>query len=326
MNWQDLKNWKTRLRVGNRVRRAPFQIPTLALEMQPGFVAGARLNADTRCVERVGVRELEAGALNPSPNKPNVTNGVALRRTVGEVAGLFGNASERLGVLIPDLTARAVLLEFDALPENRQDAEALTYWRLREFLPFNPDEAHVCYQVLSKQPGSVEILAMALQGSVQAEYEAALEGVNGRPVLVLPASVALLPLLPEDSSAQLLLHLCPGSLTAVAVELNRVRYWRTRELENGGKGGPEEVAREAKRVLATCQDHLKLAVQQVWFCARPPELADMKNVLAKTLGRELRSLPGALTPSETTPAGEGEAWQHFGTPFAGLVANLEERP
>ncbi|HXH49289.1 MAG TPA: hypothetical protein VNM47_08080 [Terriglobia bacterium] len=316
---------KKRLRISNRARLAQFQAPPLMLELQPGFVAGARLDANSRVVLRVRVEEIEVGALVPSPNKPNVPNPAALQRTIEQVVSLVGNGGDKLGLLIPDLSARVALLEFDALPDNPRDAETLVHWRMGEVLPFNLEEAHICYQVLSRRPGSVDVLAMALQGSIRAEYEAVVEGLNRRPVLVLPASVALLPLLPEDSPGQLLLHLCPGSLTAIVVALNRVRYWRTLTLETESSASTEEVGREVTRVLAACQDHLKLPVQDIWFCARPPGAAGIKDALAEILGRELRSLPATVTTPETMPAEEAKNWQYFGTPFNGIVANLESR-
>jgi hypothetical protein len=320
MKWQD---WKKRLGLEEQARPTHFRVPVVALEFEPGFVAGARLDAAGRRVERVGVRELEAGALTPSLQKPNVTNEAALRHSIAEVTGLVGNGSERRGVLIPDVSVRVALFEFETLPENHREAEALVRWRLREFLPYAPEEARVSYQVLAKQPGQVEILALAVRGSVLAEYEVVLEGINGGPVLVLPASLALLPLLPEDSAGQLLVNRCPGSLTTIVVALNRVRYWRTRALEDREAGCGGEIAREAARVLATCQDHLNLSVENVWFCARPPETAEMKDALAKALGRELRPLP-ATQMATAMPAEEREVFQHFGLPFAGLVANLDE--
>jgi hypothetical protein len=322
MNWQGLKK---RLGMEEHARPAHFQVPVVALEFEPGFVAGARLDAAARKVERVGIRELEAGALAPSSHKPNVMNEAALQRTIAEVTGLVGNGNERLGVLIPDVSVRVALFEFETLPENHHEAEQLVRWRMREYLPYAPEEARISYQILGKQPGRVDILGLAVRGSVLGEYEAAVEGINGGPVLVLPASVALLPLLPEGSAGQLLVHRCPGSLTTIVVALNRVRYWRTRALENGAAEGGEEVAREAARVLATCQDHLNLSVQNVWFCARPPETVEMKDALAKALGRELSPLPGTQALATAMPAAEQEVFQLFGLPFAGLVANLNER-
>ena len=164
---------------------------------------------------------------------------------------------------------------------------------------------------------------MAVRGTVLAEYEALLEGINrGAPTLVLPATVALLPLLPEEAGGQLLLHLCPGALTAVVMASNRVRYWRTRSLEGGAASNAEEVGREAARVLATCQDNLNVQVQNVWFCARPPAESAVEEALAKALDRELCVLPASFVPAAGLPSGQRDAFDHFGMPFAGLVANL----
>jgi type IV pilus assembly protein PilM len=323
ISWHE---WKKRLSLERPVRSAHFLMPTVALELEPGFVAGARLDAASRQVQRVGVRELQAGALAPSPSKPNIADDAAVRRTIAEVAELVGDGGGKLGLLIPDASVRVALLQFETLPEGRREAESLVRWRMREFLPFAPEEARVSYQTLVHEPSQVEILALAVRGSVLAEYEATLEGLNGGATLILPATVALLPLLPEDAAGELLLHLCPGALTAVVVVLNRVRYWRTRVLDAGvGRDSHEEIAREAARVLATCQDHLKVPVQNIWFCARPPATAGMKDALARILGRELRPLVGSPAQASALPGGEREALQHFGTPFAGLLANLVER-
>lgn len=321
MNWAD---WKKRLGWGVPTRAARFVLPTLALEVEPGFVAGARLDASGRGVQRAGFRALAPGALMPSLHKPNVTDGAAIRAAIAEVANLVGNPGGTVGLLIPDVAARVALLQFETLPNDRREAESLVRWRLREFLPFAPDEARLSYQVLVNEPGAVEILGVAVRASVLAEYEAALGGINGGPGLVLPVSVALLPLIPEDDFGQLLLHLCPGALTAVVLRLNRVLYWRTRPREDEAGESFQEVAREAGRVLATCQDHLNLRVANIWFCARPPATAEMKNALAKTLGRELRDLPRGRAEASLLPAGERDAFERFGTPFAGLVANVNE--
>jgi hypothetical protein len=143
--------------------------------------------------------------------------------------------------------------------------------------------------------------------------------------LVLPATVALLPLLPEEAGGQLLLHLCPGALTAVVMASNRVRYWRTRPLEGEAVYNLEEVAREAARVLATCQDNLSVQVQNVWFCSRPPAGSKVEEALAKALSRELRPLLANSVSATGLPSGQREALVGFGMPFAGLMANLSER-
>jgi hypothetical protein len=269
----------------------------------------------------MGVCELPAAALAPSPNKSNVTDSALVRRTIAEVSERVGNGGGRVGLLIPDLAVRVALLQFEALPDDHRQAESLVLWKMREYLPYAPEEARLSFQVVGKQPGALEILGVAVRGSVLAEYEAALTGINGGPALVLPATVALLPLLPEDAGGQLVLHLCPGALTAAVIASNRVRYWRTRSLEGDAASRSEEVGREAARILATCQDNLGVEVQNIWYCPRPPAEPEAEATLAKVLGREFRPLPGNFLPSAGLPSGQREVFDQFGMPFAGLVAN-----
>ncbi len=318
----DWAAWKKRLGMGRHVHTGTFVAPTFAVELEPGFVAVARLNPSKRQVQSVGVRELPAGTLVPSPNKSNITDIEAVRQTLSEVSERVGNNGGRVGLLMPDIAVRVALLQFETLPDDHQKAEALVLWKMREYLPYSPEEARLSYQVVGKQPGSVEILGVAVRGSVLAEYEAVLAGINGGPALVLPATVSLLPLLPEDADGQLLLHLCPGALTAVVMASNRIRYWRTRSLEGEAASNVEEVAREAARVLATCQDNLGVQVQNVWFCARPQQSAEVCGPITKSVGRELRTLTANFIPAGGLPPGQRETFDEFGMPFAGLVANL----
>jgi hypothetical protein len=319
MKWGD---WKKRLGLGRHVHTGHFVAPNFVVDLEPGFVAAARLNPSKRQVQSVGVRELPAGVLTPSANKSNVADSAVVREVIAAVSERVGNIGGRVGLLIPDVAVRVALMQFETLPDNHGQAETLVLWKMREYLPYAPEEARLSYQVVGKQPGALEILGVAVRGSVLAEYEAVLAGINGGPALVLPATVALLPLLPEDAGGQLLLHLCPGALTAVVMASNRVRYWRTRSLEGDTANTIEEVGREAARVLATCQDNLGVQVQNVWYCARPQQPAAFSGALAKSVGRELRLLPANFTPTGGLPSEQQAAFEEFGRPFAGLVANL----
>lgn len=321
MTWA---TWKKRLNLDWRTHTGHFVAPNFALDLEPGFVAAARLNPSKGLVQSVALSELPAGLLAPSPNRSNVTDTALLRRTIDELSKRLGNSGGRIGLLLPDVAVRVALLQFETLPENRRQAENLVLWKMREYLPYPPEEARLSFQVVGKQPDSMEVLGVAVRLSVLAEYEAALEGINGGPALVLPATVALLPLLPEDAAGQLLLHLCPGALTAVVVAANRLRYWRTRALEADAASNLEEVGREAARLVATCQDNLAVQVQNVWYCGRTPadRLPEVQLALQQTLGRELRTLPGDFFPPTGLPAGQRQTFDQIGMPFAGLVANL----
>jgi hypothetical protein len=319
MSWAD---WKKRLGLDGHTHAGRFVAPSLALDLEPGFVAAARLKLSKRQVQTLGASGFPAGALVPSANRPNIVDGTVVRRTVADVVQRVGNGGSRVGLLIPDVAARVALLHFESLPDDAREAEALVLWKMREYLPYAPEEARLSFQVVGKEPGSLAILGIAVRNSVLAEYEGALESSKGGPALVLPATVALLPLIPEGEGGQLLLHLCPGALTAVVIASNRIRYWRTRTLEGDAARNAEEVGREAARVLATCQDNLDVQVENVWYCARPPAGTEVKQALATALGRALLPLPASCIPPGGLPTEQRETFEQFGMPFAGLVANL----
>ena len=321
----DLSSLKKLLRWQGHVRSGTFVAPNFALDVEPGFVAAARLSPHKGQIQSVGARELPAGVLVPSANKSNLPDANLVRRALTEAGERVGISGGKVGLLIPDLAVRAALLQFETLPKNPGEAESLVLWRMREYLPYPPEEARLTFQVVGRQPGGVEILSVAVRNSVIAEYEGLLEGMNGGPALLLPSSAALLPLLSEKPGGQLLLHLCAGSLTAAVVASNSLRYWRTRPLEGDAANNAGEVAREAARVLATCQDSLAVVVEDIWYCARPSPGPELGEALKKALGREVTPLAASLDHSPDLPAGQREAFDDFGLVFAGLMANASQR-
>jgi hypothetical protein len=318
----NFSNLTKRLRADSQTYSGTFVAPAFGIEFQAGFIAAARMNSPKHEVLSVGIRELADGVLAPSPNKANLSNGKAVRQAITEVCERVGNGGGRIGLLLPDVSARVALLQFETLPDSRRDAEALVRWKMREYLPYPPEEARLTYQILGKQGNQLELLAVAVRGSVLAEFEAAIEGIDrGGASLILPSTCALLPLLPEDAGGQFLVHICPGSLTAVVIASNTVRYWRTRQLIGDTASITEEVGREAARVLATCQDNLGVQVENVWYCARPPAAGELEAALERALGRKLSSLPINSIPAGGLPSGQDEIFETFGLPFAGLLAN-----
>src|SRR5208283_3770965 len=107
----------------------------------------------------------------PSANKPNFADSAVVRQTIADVTERVGNGGGRLGLLIPDVAVRVALLQFETLPDDHRQAETLVLWKMREYLPYAPEEARLSYQVLVKQPGLVEVLGVAVRISVLAEYE-----------------------------------------------------------------------------------------------------------------------------------------------------------
>jgi len=296
MDWKTLKQRFVKRGV---VATASFTLPSVVLEIQPDFVAGTRLATvkHQREVHGVRVAPLPPQSVNPHAGRNNVANAEALREAVAAVTSALGNGSDRFGLLLSDASTRVSVLAFETLPEDHHEAEALVRWRLAENLPFAAEEARIHYQVLLNQPGHVEILAAAGRDSVLAEYEALLGPTNGIPALVLPSTMALLPLVPERHDAgQLVLHLCCRWLTAVVVVGNRVCFWRTR-------------------------DHARVEVSEIWLCARPAAPAGLRQELGPATGCEVKELAPAPELGSLLAAEEKEDFERYGAVAAGLVQN-----
>lgn len=299
-------------------------LPTMVAELEPGFVLAAQIDCPMRRVRRMGACELPANALTPLPTQENLANHGEVQRTMEQVREVIGNESSRLGLLVPDPIVRVSVLEFESLPNEHKEAEALVHWRLKEALPFALEEARVAYQVTWQEPQHLELLAMAAKSSVLAEYERAIQPGNSGPVLVLPASAALLPLLPErDETAQLLVHACCDWVTTVVVTGSRVRIWRTRHTGRGpSEGLAQEVAGEAARVVASSRDHLKVEIARVWLCARPPAGEDMMPALAAAVSRLVDPLVPSVDLVANLSSTERTLFERFGAPVAGVVLNF----
>jgi len=320
MNWDTIKS---KLLPKSTARTGSFLLPSVVLDLQPGFIAGARLDRKSRQIRRIAVRQIEVGALDPLASRANLAKAEVVRRAIREVLEMVGDRNDRLGVLLPDPTVRVAVLRFETLSNRREEAEALVRWKMGSILPFPPEEARVSYQLLSRSEQSVEVLAMAVRNSVVAEYEAAFEDFGAGPALVLPATAALLPLLPSGyEGSQVLVHVCSGSVTSVVVVRDGISFWRNRQLESVAAVGDAEVVSEFARVVAACRDHLKSEIEDLYIYVRPPASSSLlDSEIGKVTGRRVQLLSSPAARLGELPPAEKKILENFGLTFAGLLEN-----
>jgi hypothetical protein len=325
MDW--VKQLQQRFKVNAPLVTAPFSLPTAVVEIQPDFIAGIRLagkaNGSNYRLRSIGVAGLSPDTLAPLVNEPNIANPGELSRALRALAGMIGNGTTRFGLLLPDGAVRVSILSFEALPESRKEAQALTRWRIKEALPFPLEEARISHEVVAREAERVEMLAVAAKSSVLADYERALEQFSAAPTMVLPATLALLPLLPETEGAgQLLIHLCSGSITTAVTAGNRLRLWRTRHLGRLDSNAlSHEAHAEAARVIASSRDHLKVEISQVRLCTRPPASSEFCAELTRALGQPVELLKPNPDFAAPLSSEDRNLFECFGAPVAGLILN-----
>jgi hypothetical protein len=308
----------------NHAGAGRFVLPRVVYEIEPGFVAAARLDAHSREVRRLSVREIGHLAVEPVPHRSNLADPEEVRVALNSLSQVVGNGGGASGLLIPDGAVRVGILEFEKLAEDAKDAEALIRWRMRENLPCAPEEARLTWQTLRHDSSGVELFVVAAKMSVLEEYERLLEPSGGALALLLPSTAALLPLIPEDDNAgQLLLHVCARWVTAVVLEGNRLRSWRAVELKSSEPG---ELAREAglaaDRVAASARDHLKVEVKRVYISERPLNLPGLEDEIGRAVSCEVTRLSPPAGMAGSLSQTEQSTFENFGGPFAGLVSNL----
>src|SRR5258708_6497544 len=129
MSWTSVKN---RFRSGRGSSQSHFVLPPMVLEIEPGFVVGASLNASARTLRHIAMREMEPQTINPVPNANNIANLEELRRAVKRITEVIGDGSRRVGLLVPDGAVRVMILAMEALAEDPGEAETLVRWKMKE--------------------------------------------------------------------------------------------------------------------------------------------------------------------------------------------------
>ncbi|HUY13130.1 MAG TPA: hypothetical protein VMX16_05775 [Terriglobia bacterium] len=322
----DLDQIVERLMPVSRKGGVPFTLPPAVLEVQPGFVAGARLERKgrgQRGLRRVSLARFDPDAVEPSIGRANVAGAEELRGALRRVTEVIGLGDSRFALLVPDAAVRVSLVSFEAIPSKAQEFEALLCWRIKDNLPFATDEARLSYQENWRGENEVEILVLAAKAEVLAGYEAELGAVEASAVLVLPSTIALLPLTPENGGdPQLLIHLCGDWVTSAVICGKRLRFWRTRRFNAQTAGDVcGELVPEAARAFASMRDRFALEIDAVWLAARPQACKDLASQLESALGRSVRTLPGIEAYGMALPQSELEAFRDYGAPIAGLLQN-----
>lgn len=303
-----------------------FTLPPAVLEVQPGFVAGARFERKRkgqRGLRRVGFAKFDPHAVEPSIGRANLAAAGELRGALRRVTEVIGLGDGRFALLVPDAAVRASLVSFESIPSKAQEFEALLCWRIKDNLPFPTDDSRLSYQENWRDGQGVEILVLAAKAAVLAEYEAELGAVAASAVLVLPSTAALLPLLPEDEgNPQLLIHIASDWVTSVVVCGTRVRFWRTRRFNaESSETVCGEIVPEAARAFASMRDRFAMEIGPVWLTARPQASEGLAAELESALGRSVRPLQGLENYGSSLPPAEQETFLNYGAPVAGLLNN-----
>src|SRR2546429_508857 len=111
--------------------------PRLACEIASDRIMAGRLSDDGGMVEACAGRGLAPGSVVPDLVENNLRQREAVRAGIEVALGSVAGRARDVIAIVPDAAVRVVLVEFDTLPSDAEEAAGVVRFRLKKSLPFD---------------------------------------------------------------------------------------------------------------------------------------------------------------------------------------------
>jgi len=287
--------------------------PKLACEISADRVLAGRIVDDGSGLESCAARELAPGSVVPDLVENNVRQRSAVREGIESALGGVSGRSKDVIAIVPDAAVRVMLVEFDTLPSDEQEALGVVRFRLKKSLPFDVEKAKVSYHA-QKVADEVKVVAAVALGTVIEDYESAFRDAGFEPGIVLPSTLAALGA--ADGKKPTMVIKVDAHTTSIAI-LNEDQLQLFRTLENG-RGvtiNGEQLAEEVYPSVVFFQDTYHLNIERI-YVAGLPESGGATPALRAATGADVQELVSSAQLG-TTAGGPVPRWR-----MAGVVGAL----
>jgi type IV pilus assembly protein PilM len=288
-------------------RKNTIRLPRIACEITSDGVAAARADDKYGAIAGIHNVKLAAGVLAPALTTENVQDADALTEAIAKALSSVGGRGQEVIAVLPDSAVRTTVLDFDSLPEKRQEAETAVRFRLRKSLPFDIDKAAVSFDAQKTAKG-LRVAASIVMQSVLEEYESAFRAAGSSPGVVMPSSLAALGALNETRAA-IMLKVCRDSTAVAATSDGHLLLYRI--LEGAGPAPTaERLADDIYPSLVYFQDSYGVQVEQL-LVSGVEDFKQISPALEEQTGVRVREL---IAP--------GVAAEGLRNEFAGAIGAL----
>ncbi len=264
-----------------------IRLPHIACEVTAQGVAAVRTEEKSGMIGPMHCHGLAAGVVTPSLGAQNVQDAQALTEAIELALTAVGGRGQDVIAVLPDSAVRLTLLDFESLPERRQEADAAVRFRLRKSLPFDIEKAALSFDA-QRTPQGLHVAAAVVLHSVLEEYESAFRAAGCSPGVVLPSSLGALGAVDEDQPTMLLK--IGQDATSIAV-VNDGQLLLFRILEGAGAPTAERIADDIYPSMVYFQDNYGMSVAQL-LVSGVRELDQLLGPLEKQTGVRVRELIG----------------------------------
>jgi len=287
--------------------------PKLACEIAADRVLAGRLLDKGGALEECAARELAPGSVVPDLVENNLRQRDAVRAGIEAALGSVAGRSKDVIAVVPDAAVRVMLVDFDTLPSDHEEALGVVRFRLKKSLPFDVEKAKISYHV-QKLDGEVRVVAAVGLASVIEDYEAVFRDAGYSPGVVLPSMLAALGAA-EAKKPTLLVKVDAHTTSLAILSGDQLQLFRTLENTRGVTITGEQLAEEVYPSVVFFQDTYRLNIERI-YVAGLPESGSAAAALRAQTGAEVQDLV-ASSQLGTSTSGSVPKWR-----MAGVVGAL----
>jgi type IV pilus assembly protein PilM len=236
--------------------------PRLACEIAADRVLVGRLAEDGRSLEACGARELAPGSVVPDLVEVNLRQREAVKDAIQATLHTVAGRAHDVIAVVPDAAVRVVLLEFDTLPSDSEEAASVVRFRMKKSLPFDVDKARVSYHAQKSSEGVRVVAAVAL-ASVVEDYEAAFREAGFNPGVVLPSMMAALGAA-QGARPTLVVKVDSRTTSIAILNADQVQLFRTLENTRGVTVSGDQLAEDIYPSVVFFQDTYHLNIEKIF--------------------------------------------------------------
>jgi len=287
--------------------------PKLACEIASDRILAGRVTDHGSTLEVCTAYELKPGSVVPDLVENNLRQRDAVCAGIEEALGSVAGRTHDVIAIVPDAAVRVVLVEFDTLPSDSEEATGVVRFRLKKSLPFDVDKAKVSYHA-EKSPVGLRVVAAVALTSVVEDYENAFRDAGYSPGVVLPSMLAALGA--ADGKRPTLVIKVDARTTSIAIlNDNQLQLFRTLENTRGVTITGEQLAEEVYPSVVFFQDTYKLNIERI-YVAGISEAGGAAPALQAQTGAEVHELVASSQLGVST-GGSVPRWR-----MAGVVGAL----
>jgi len=293
--------------------KAKISKPKLACEILVDRVLAGRVIDHGGGLEACAARDLPPGSVVPDLVEINLRQRSLVRDGIQSALGDVAARSKDVIAIVPDAAVRVMLVDFDTLPSDHEEALGVVRFRLKKSLPFDVEKAKVSYHA-QKLGVEVRVVAAVALGSVIDDYEGVFHDAGFKPGVVLPSTLAALGAA-EGKRPTLVIKVDAHTTSIAILSENQLQLFRTLENTRGVVISGEQLAEDVYPSVVFFQDTYHLNIEQI-YVAGLAESGAAALALKEQTGADVQELV-ASSQLGATAGGQVPRWR-----MAGVVGAL----